>query len=129
MTGVELGPRSRRRNAAACVRIHDASSSAQSASRPASFDHAISRKPSLGGAIEDVDEAIRPRRDFRYAIFQRGIAREGNSDLAGALDMERAREQPSLARWRYQGEENSRFLIDKMAPKFASLFSAWLQLR
>ena len=52
-----------------------------------------------------------------------------NSDLAGALDMERAREQPSLARWRDQGEENSRFLIDKMAPKFASLFSAWLQLR
>jgi hypothetical protein len=43
--------------------------------------------------------------------------------------MERAREQPSLARWRYQGEENSRFLIDKMAPKFASLFSVWLQLR
>jgi hypothetical protein len=28
-----------------------------------------------------------------------------------------------------RGEENSRFLIDEMAPKFASLFSAWLQLR
>jgi hypothetical protein len=44
----------------------------------------------LGGAIEDVDEAIRPRRDFRYAILQRGIARERNSDLDGALDGARA---------------------------------------
>jgi tetratricopeptide (TPR) repeat protein len=39
----------------------------------------------LGGAIEDLDEAIRLRPGFGYAILERGNARERNGDFDGAI--------------------------------------------
>jgi Flp pilus assembly protein TadD len=40
----------------------------------------------FGGAIEDLDEAIRLRPGFGWAVVQRGIAREENGDIEGAIE-------------------------------------------